>query len=407
MFFESTSLNVVFTLLAILFAVLYYYVKRVYSFWKRLGVVQLRPIFPFGNLAKVFIQRKSIFDVGEENYYAAASEPFVGTYIFLKPSLQLRDPELIRTVMVKDAAHFMDRGVYVDEKNDPISAHLFALEGDQWKNLRVKLTPTFTSGKMKAMFSTILASTDTLVKFIEQRINDPTTADDSFEARDMCGCFTTNNIASVAFGIDTNCFGDPENPFRKYGRRIFEATLKNGFRMFCFILSPTMLKWSGLRFCDRDVEQFFRDMVIEMLELREQKKIVRKDFFQLLVQLRNSGSVELDDEWHTVITNDNDKSLTIEQLTAQAMLFFVAGFETSSSTMSFCLYEIAKNADIQRRVHAEIDAVLAKTDDGQFTYESLNELTYLECCIDGSFGPWSGSKYRSKLQTHLKILKND
>lgn len=50
--------------------------------------------------------------------------------------------------------------------------------------------------------------------------------------------------------------------------------------------------------------------------------------------------------------------------------------------MSFCLYEIAKNAAIQQRVHAEMDSVLAQNN-GQFTYDSLGELQYLESCIDG------------------------
>lgn len=56
-----------------------------------------------------------------------------------------------------------------------------------------------------------------------------------------------------------------------------------------------------------------------------------------------------------------------------------SGYETSSSTISYCLYELAKNPEIQRKVQKEIDGVLKN---GKFTYESLHELKYLECCID-------------------------
>jgi cytochrome P450 family 6 len=47
--------------------------------------------------------------------------------------------------------------------------------------------------------------------------------------------------------------------------------------------------------------------------------------------------------------------------------------------MSYCLFELAKNPEIQRKVQKEIDGVLKS---GKFTYESLHELKYLECCID-------------------------
>lgn len=95
----------------------------------------------------------------------------------------------------------------------------------------------------------------------------------------------------------------------------------------------------------------------------------------MLVQLRYNETVQLDDEWQTVITNDNNKSLTLNEITAQSFIFYA---------MSFCLYEIAKNEDSQRTIQEEIDTALA-LHDGKFTYESINEIKYSECCIDGGY----------------------
>lgn len=69
-------------------------------------------------------------------------------------------------------------------------------------------------------------------------------------------------------------------------------------------------------------------------------------------------------------------------MAAQAWIFYAAGFETSSSTMSFCLFELAKNLKIQQKLQEEIDEVTARHNN-QITYESLSEMKFLEACIDG------------------------
>jgi cytochrome P450 family 6 len=79
--------------------------------------------------------------------------------------------------------------------------------------------------------------------------------------------------------------------------------------------------------------------------------------------------------------------LSINILAAQAFVFFLAGFETSSATMSFCLYELSLHQDIQERLREEIDVVLKKYD-GKITYEAIQEMEYLDKVVSGktSFG---------------------
>jgi cytochrome P450 family 6 len=72
----------------------------------------------------------------------------------------------------------------------------------------------------------------------------------------------------------------------------------------------------------------------------------------------------------------------VDVIAAQAYIFFVAGFETSSATMTFCLYELALNPDIQERVRSEINAVLEKYG-GNITYESIFEMKYLDKVVNG------------------------
>jgi len=61
---------------------------------------------------------------------------------------------------------------------------------------------------------------------------------------------------------------------------------------------------------------------------------------------------------------------------------FAAGFETVSTTVSYCLYELALNKPIQDKVRQEIQLKLAKND-GQINHEFLMDLNYLDMVIAG------------------------
>lgn len=50
--------------------------------------------------------------------------------------------------------------------------------------------------------------------------------------------------------------------------------------------------------------------------------------------------------------------------------------------MHYCMYELAKHPEIQRKVQQEIDGVLKSTSIEDLTYENMHEMKYLECCID-------------------------
>ncbi|GLG93763.1 Cytochrome P450 6a9 [Gryllus bimaculatus] len=85
---------------------------------------------------------------------------------------------------------------------------------------------------------------------------------------------------------------------------------------------------------------------------------------------------------YVLITNTHPMAARYGQMNdgvmaAQAFVFFAAGFETSSTTMSFALHELAVNTDIQEKVRKEIDTSLEETG-GEFTYESIMNLKYLD-----------------------------
>lgn len=299
---------------------------------------------------------KSYYDRLKENGHR-----FGGIYNVFNPTLLWIDLELIKNVMMRDFQHFTDRGLFFNQKKDPLSGHLFNLEGKAWKNMRTKLTPTFTSGKMKMMFTTLVACSEGLVKKMDEFAD----GGEAIDVKEVLGCYTTDIIGSCAFGIECNSFNEETSTFRHYGRKIFETSFIRIASILAIFAFPKFASILGLSVTDKSVRRFFLGAVKETVEYREKNHVIRKDFLQLLLDLRAQ-----------------DDGLTIEEIAAQCFVFFVAGFETSSTTMTFALYELARHKDIQTNVRKEIETVLAKYD-GQITYEAIQSMKYLDQVIKG------------------------
>ena len=69
-------------------------------------------------------------------------------------------------------------------------------------------------------------------------------------------------------------------------------------------------------------------------------------------------------------------------IVAQTFLFFVAGYETSSTALSFCLLELAINPEIQQCLSIEIDMTLEKCR-GSVTYDAIQSMSYLDKVVNG------------------------
>lgn len=203
-------------IIAVLLIAVYWFVTNQYAYWENVGVASIKPKIPFGNIQSV-IKKERSFGTAIYDLYKQSSEPFVGIYLFFRPALLIRDAELVKTVLTTDFQHFHDRGVYCDPKNDPMSSNLFALTGGTWKSLRSKLTPAFTSGKLKGMFPTIQAIGDELVRLMQPMADKHQVV----EIRDYIGRFTLDCLATIAFGQDdVSTLKNPDHDFRMMGKKL-------------------------------------------------------------------------------------------------------------------------------------------------------------------------------------------
>ncbi|KAK7789225.1 hypothetical protein R5R35_007050 [Gryllus longicercus] len=195
------------------FLFIYWFLTNNFDYWEKRNVFYLKPIPLFGNFKDRLLFRKTNSQVSKELYDEAKGQKIFGTWMFKLPFLWIRDPEIIKRILVKDFAHFHDRGIAMDEEKNPLSANLFNLPGARWRALRTKLTPTFTSGKMKMMFGLMHECAREFVDFVRVEAD----ANGEVEFKEVFAKLTTDIIGSCAFGLQFNSMKNPDSEFRKMG----------------------------------------------------------------------------------------------------------------------------------------------------------------------------------------------
>lgn len=365
------------------------------NYWSNRGFLQDNPKFLIGNLGAFLLKGNLFTQYFKEAYFQYKKFKVIGLYFSYQKILLVNDPKVIQDIMISDFNHFHDRPSFVNEEKNPLSAHLFALTGQRWRDLRVKLTPAFTSGKLKAMFPTIRECSKVLQDYLVKNVGDGV---NEFEFRDLFARYSTSVISSVAFGVDNDCINEPDNIFRQTGKKIFPSSTSRQILRFLFLFTPKLLAKLNLKLSNPEVEKFFFELVRQTVEYREKiNNFERKDFMQMLIQLKNQGylSVDKNDEQHNREKDMKTKKLTFNEVVSQAFLFFVAGFDGLSSTMNFCLVELCKNPKIQTKVQNELDKFV----NDELTYENLSDHKYLECCIDETLRKHSAVNFLTRVCT--------
>uniref|UniRef100_A0A182MCR1 Cytochrome P450 n=1 Tax=Anopheles culicifacies TaxID=139723 RepID=A0A182MCR1_9DIPT len=347
--------------------------RYIYSHWERYGVPHLKPEIPYGNLRTV-VEKKESFGIAINNLYHRSTDRLFGVYLFFRPAILVRDPYLAKRIMVNDFQNFHDRGVYCNEKGDPFSANLFALSGEKWKNLRAKLTPTFTSGQLRNMLPTLLDVGNKLI----DRMNPVADEKAVVDMRDIASRFVLDTIASVFFGFEADCINNSDDPFLKTlvqtsQRRSFVDNIRTSGVFIC----PGLLKLTRLTSLPTVLINFVMDIITHQIDHREKNKITRKDFVQLLIDLRRDAA------------GNAEKVLSIEQCAANVFLFYIAGSETSTAAISFTLHELSHRPEAMAKLQQEIDEMMERNN-GEITYDSINEMKYLDMCVKETLRKYPG-----------------
>ncbi|KYQ60380.1 Cytochrome P450 9e2 [Trachymyrmex zeteki] len=330
------------------------------------GIIHVPPIPLFGSAMPILFRRMSFVDFILKIYNFNPNAKYYGLYFTTTPIFLLRDLELIKTVLVKNFEAFPDRRGFADTNDTLFKKNLFSLRGEKWRNVRNLLSPSFTSSKMKIMFTLMSECAVDFVKFLSTSQADK----GDINMKDVCSKYTNDVIATCAFGIKINSMKDPTNKFYIYGKEAsnFRGIVRS-LKFFFIGTFPRLGRILNLKIMNDNVSDFFKDIINTTIMTRDAEHITRPDMLQLMMDIRGK---------------EGRRELDIDDMTAQAFIFFLGGFDTSSTAIStamcFAAHEIAANPEIQTKLQQEIDKVLEESN-GEVSYEVINRLEYLDAVI--------------------------
>ncbi|CAN7939894.1 unnamed protein product, partial [Ixodes hexagonus] len=309
----------------------------------------------------------------------------VGFYNGAAPMLIVKDLDLIKRIQIKDFNLFRDRGVSVttaSREHEVSNVSVATVNGDRWKAMRSLLTPAFTSSNMKKISSLMDTCSDEFLEVLGS-LHDQ---GEAFEIRKVFQKLTMDVIVRSAFGVQSDVQKTPEmtgmNVIIKdildsnsQFRTSWLTFLVSCFPEFFFIWR---LIFAWMRRFNRTPTDNVNYGIIPVIEMRRSNPQARSFFFfynllQLMLDAEaKEGAVvnvhhltagyesETSQSDEPKVSTRKRRYLTNAEIEANAFVFLVAGFETTSTALTFTSYLLAKFQDVQDRLRSEITAVLEK-----------------------------------------------
>lgn len=273
---------IAYNFLAIIIILLMYKWSCKFNFWKKRNVKGPKPSFIFGNLKDNIFGRKHMSELTKNFYDDFQEEKMIGIFVHQKPTLILRDRNLIKDVLVKDFSVFSDRGIKVYNKIEPLAQHFFNLPEETWRPIREKVSAAFTTTKIKHKFEQIYQYAENFTEFIESESKNS----ECLETAGTIGTLINQVIGNFGFNLKIDPFSKEADNLKKITSRRSECSKFNFTRRFLRNYFPLLYKYSKFFIKNPEMNNFFINFVKDIIDYRSKRSIILNDYIGRLMQTK-------------------------------------------------------------------------------------------------------------------------
>ncbi|XP_013101419.2 probable cytochrome P450 9f2 [Stomoxys calcitrans] len=358
------------------------------DFFAKRGIPYDKPLFLMGSFVEIFRRQKPMYDVIIDLYNKHDGKVY-GIFDQRQPLLLIRDPELIKLMAIRDFEHFPNhRNAFL--KDDAHESHIFGsslffLQNAKWKEMRNTLSPAFTGSKLRNTFLLMNEVGQQIGVYLDGEIAKKCDHMGGMDLnlKDLAKRFTSDVIATTAFGVQVNSFSEADNEFYTMGKKMTSFTFWQNIKFVLISNFGKLCKLLNIDLFDKKFTNYYMNLVMNTMAYRKQHNVVRPDMINMLMEAQGLLGKEK--------PNKGKYKWTDTDMVAQCLLFFIAGYETVSSLMCFTALELMFNPKIQEKLYEEISKVSQELGDQPLTYEVIQNMTYLDMIISEVLRKWPGT----------------
>jgi cytochrome P450 len=342
---------IIYFLLALI-PIFFIWLRWHYGYWERLGVEGPIPIYFLGNLWET-IKSRHFGQVVKEWYDDHPDVPYIGYYRYMTPGLMIRDPELVKRILMQDFDHFESNDLKFCQKTGGLLAYdPFQTSGGKWIESRRHFTYILCDSKVKQLYPIMQQSCDGMINYLKK-----ISPKDDIDAKDLAEKHIMDNMVACMFSADAKCFEDPDNEYTKMGKILFEPSFRHHLK---YIIS-SYLPLVHTQAVPKEVDRWMRKQMQDIKSYNPNTE-VPENLIRSLIDL-------------------DGRSVSVEQLVGYAVTLFMTGHQSTHMTTISALYYIAKHEEVQEKLYEAIMSAVKETDD-HLTLEALESIEYLEWVIN-------------------------
>ncbi|KAI1716629.1 cytochrome p450 domain-containing protein [Ditylenchus destructor] len=321
---------------------------------------------------------------------------YFGAFMLNRKEYTSADLDFVKAVCVKKFSHFQNRAFVSSTKtkvaNKSIMRNIVSLKtGEDWKRVRNRVTPTFTTGKIKKLIPTFNECARKGFEVVEEHIKQGKELD----LKALMSQIGMDVIGRGGFSMDLDVYSPVESIWLINARKSFSGFVtswKTLFAVFCPVVGLKIEQLFGVDMFSNDAQIFFEKFVLDLYDKRKAEPSAKEtytDIFQLLLNVVDEDAEEIcsgnkpqedsDIIHNELLTGDRKKFLTKAELVAQSFLLVIAGYETTATVLHFILYMLALHPDVQDKLRMELEEAVG--DEEEITFDHMQKFTYMNQVI--------------------------